>query len=120
MVGLYIDALSDEQRDRIIEAKNWTPDFVDPEDPTCRCLVGHAEDWAHWGVSRDPALSMSRDTHNHHGHPIYNVVPLLFNRFGKDRIVRLCKERAAKANRIHIGEQAKAKVYAGILQRSVR
>ena len=30
--------------------------------------------------------------------PVYNRVPDLFDRFGKDRIVRLCKARAAKAN----------------------
>ena len=115
MVGLYIDALSDEQRDRVIEAKGWTWDFTDQEDPSCRCLVGHAEDYR-WRngfsceVATDPATSVHKDETNYGGTPIYNIVPRLFRRFGKDRIVAACKARAARGNAPTVTE-IRSKVY---------
>ena len=115
MVGLYIDALSDEQRDRIVEAKGWTWDFTDQEDPSCRCLVGHAEDYRlrngfSCEVATDPATSVHKDETNYAGTPIYNIVPRLFRRFGKDRIVAACKARAAKGNAPTVTE-IRAEVY---------
>ena len=49
IVANYLDHLTEAQRDRVIEAKEWTWDFVDADNPSCRCLVGHAEDY----VERD-------------------------------------------------------------------
>ena len=110
VVGNYLDALSDKQRDRVIEAKDWTWAFLDSDDPSCRCLVGHAEDYAENAgtpVARDRALLPDGEwaclEKSKYGRnlPVYNQVPLLFERFGKDRIVALCKARAAKGNRLH-------------------
>ena len=111
MVGLYIDRLSDEQRDRIIEAKEWTWQFVEVGNPSCRCLVGHAEDYEIFTCDDGYRGSRSRD-------PIrftsdaFQRVPRLFNRFGQDRIVALCKARAAKGNRLH---ELRAEVYRALV-----
>lgn len=115
IVGRYIDMLSDNQRDRVIEAKDWTPAFVDDDDPTCRCLVGHAEDYDEkYHFPRDPMLlpdgTAARRTRNTYGNQeeVFIRVPSLFIRFGKDRIVAACKARAAEGNRAH---EIRAEVY---------
>ena len=89
MVGRYIDALSDEQRDRIIEAREMIiGDYGDEDgDGGPGCLVGTAE-----GAEDQPvadALGYFR---------VEFAFDDLADRFGKDRIVRLCKARAAKNN----------------------
>ena len=115
MVGLYIDARSDEQRDRGLEGNGWTWGFTDQEYPSVRGLVGHAEDYRlrngfSCEVATDPATSVHKDETNYAGTPIYNIVPRLFRRFGKDRIVAACKARAAKGNAPTVTE-IRAKVY---------
>ena len=96
IVGRYIDVLSDEQRDRVIEAKGWDREFVSYDDPSCRCLVGHAEDWDADFVSHDHlGGKLTSNSRNHRGIAVYNQFPRLCKRFGEDRIIRLCKVRAA-------------------------
>ena len=55
--GQYIDAISDTQRDRIIEGKDfgdgWS--WVSEDDPSCRCLVGHAENYGLRNMAYDDA-----------------------------------------------------------------
>ena len=125
IVGKYLDALSDEQRDRVIEAKSWTSCWVDDKDGDCRCLVGHAEDMG-WvdeqQVQRDPVEGTRLVVTGllpRHLHPVAYVgfkVPRMFARFGKDRIVRACKARAAKGNRVH---EIREEIYKGMTVKSV-
>ena len=95
LVGKYIDALRDEQRDRIIEGEDFGDGwyYVNPDNTSCRCLVGHAEDWSidHWGVAVRGVWSPVSIG------PCVRF-PSLADRFGIDRIVRMCKARAAKGN----------------------
>ncbi|MEM7416816.1 MAG: hypothetical protein AAF389_15020 [Gemmatimonadota bacterium] len=102
MIGLWIDGLTPEQRDRIIEGQGWTTSeshYVDPDG--CRCLVGHVDGWqnddevpdvdsdedAIWGLDGRPNFIACR-------------YPDLVKRFGVDRVVRVIKQRAAKGNRV--------------------
>ena len=125
IVAKYLDQLTDAQRDRVIEADDWTDAFVEPEDPSCRCLCGHAEDYAiHNGCTAARDRSESPDGEwacmetNPYGSglPIYNLVPHLFRRFGKAKIVRLFKVRAARGNRIH---EIRAEIYEELTPREV-
>lgn len=49
LMGRYIDALSAEARDRLIQAQDWCVATVRGADGA-RCLVGHAEDWEELAV----------------------------------------------------------------------
>ena len=97
VVARYIDALSDEQRDRIIEAGRFCDGFgryFDPQSTDlCGCLVGVAE---HEAFATDSPLVEESEFRN--GWYPSDRFPVLCARFGKDRIVRLCKARAAKGN----------------------
>ncbi len=101
MVGKYIDALSDEQRDRIIEAEDF---FTGPcyfSVDGCGCLVGVAEMRDEMGAR---PIDDSIRGRLHGGitmRPSW-YFPVLCDRFGKDRIVALCKARAAKGNKIQV------------------
>ena len=99
IVGRYIDALSDKQRDRVIEAQGWCWQFSNLAG--CHCLVGHAEAYvghAATDSAHDEAGELLRISYDQNGWLVYDKVPELFDRFGQDRIVRLCKARAAKGN----------------------
>ena len=111
IVARYIDALSDVQRDRVIEAKEWTWDFVDAKDPSCRCLVGHAEDYNDLSLPVDRTDNGLRYAHNSRGDSVAMAVPYMFERFGKNRIIRACKARAAKGNRLH---EIREEIYRGL------
>ncbi len=96
LIGRYIEALTDTQRDRIIEATDFNDAlyhgfFHDG----CGCLVAVAE-MEHEYDSCPVNLSM--ESHRRCGPFPGNHFPVLCDRFGKDRIVRLCKSRAAKGN----------------------
>lgn len=114
MVGLYIDALSDEQRDRVIEAEDFNDHpmrgyFYDG----CGCLVAVAE-MEDEEDSCPINIAMERPRRwSGHSYP-GNAFPALCERFGKDRIVALCKARAARGNRIHVAERAKSEVYTSL------
>ena len=103
LVGRYIDALSDEQKDRIIEATSWSEPsegvYVDKQDPSCRCLAGHAENWYREKVDHTQARPLGIII------PKCSIdaaiqFPNLQDHFGVERIIRVCKARAAKGNRI--------------------
>ncbi len=103
--GRYIDALSDEQRDNVIEAEDFG--YGQLWDYEGRgCLVAVAENLAKTG---DSVVAPKFRC----GAPTYGVghqFDRLIKRFGKDRIVRLCKERAATGNRLH---EIRAEIYEG-------
>lgn len=101
MVGLYIDALSDEQRDRIVEAE----DFGHGRSWDARgrgCLVAVAElealertkVYLKFYVPGEASVGTQFDD--------------LIAHFGKARIIHLCKARAARGNRLH---EIRAEVY---------
>ena len=96
MLGKYIDSLSDEQRDRIIEAKDFGDgwQFIDRDNPACKCLVGHAEGYY---LNEDGYQQQKDETDG--WETVYMLFPELMQRFGADRIIRACKLRAAKTNR---------------------
>ena len=84
--GQYIDAISDVQRDRIIEAREIIVEEYEDANGS-GCLVGTAEGAEDQAVA--DALGYFR---------VEFAFDRLSHRFGKDRIVRLCKARAAKNN----------------------
>jgi hypothetical protein len=86
VIGLYIDSLTDEQRDRIIEAQKWSEWALHDLKTSERCLVGHAEQESRYKDTTIPWVP-------------YRFTELCI-RFGKDRAVALCKARAAKNNRV--------------------
>lgn len=113
MIGSYIDALSDEQRDRIIEAKDFNDRpmsgyFYDG----CGCLVAVAE-MEHEEDSCPINIAMVNNTRTHpFGTYPGNQFPALCERFGKDRIIALCKARAARGNRLH---EIRSQVYRALV-----
>lgn len=108
MLGRYLDALDAEARDRVIEAQVWGTGSISQP-----CLVRHSEG-GYGGVERcfritDRARRFEwragelrsdfqfRDLDN-----VGYRFDRLCRRFGMDRVVRACKLRAAKSNRISI------------------
>ena len=94
MIGLWIDGLTDEQRDRIVSAQGWITGRVGRPSEGTHCLIGHAHHdvilqgdtaWKMWVRIR----------------PILGDVGTQFDdlcrRFGKDRVVRAIKLRASAA-----------------------
>ena len=105
--GQFLDAANDQQRDRVIEAMGWGNDFVNESDPSCKCLVGHAEGWfynEHGAYEKlDQAIDSPDGKEWHRAKNRRYVLafiqfPHLCRRFGKDRIVAACKARAARGN----------------------
>ena len=108
LVARYIDAISDEQRDRVIEAKDISdgPFFFNdqPDGTYCGCLVGVAE-MEHARME----APIDRGMYTGSWYPS-DFFPRLCRRFGKARIVAACKARAAKGNAPTVTE-IRAKVY---------
>ena len=100
MVGLYLDALSDEQRDRVIEAEQFGNGMFFNR-AGVGCLVGVAEreyfennKFSNAAFCPPVAFAMS----NLRG--VGESFDRLCKRFGKARIVAACKARAARGNNI--------------------
>jgi len=103
IVGKYIDALSDVQRDRVIEAKEIRPGGFFHYDGDgvsivgCLVSVAQCENFSMksrvkmFTVSHDCVCSLSK---------LGAGFDTICHRFGKDRIIRLCKARAAKPYQI--------------------
>lgn len=101
IVGDYLDRLPDELRDRVIRAQGWrTNVFVDRGSGE-RCLIGHAE-------GDDAGREWIEGTNALHELPFFSRMGIGFQfdklceRFGKDRVVRAVKARAAKPNRVSL------------------
>ena len=114
LVARYIDALSDGQRDNVIEAKEFTDgnQFVD-----CGigCLVGVAEMNLDRSADRPIHMAMADIVRGRMSAPGYNF-PRLCDRFGKDRVIAACKARAARGNSIH---EIRAEIYEELTPREV-
>ena len=92
-MGRFIDGLTDEQRDRIVEAKDFT-DGWDWWDGECGCLVGTIEEGAGAIAIKMIAASMQvRYKRWRHLFP-HHRFPMAVARFGKARIVHAIKARA--------------------------
>jgi hypothetical protein len=100
-IARYIDALPDEARDRVIEAQGWCVTVGLDDDG--RCLVGHTEDWREVGDG-DIAINCVDVAKMPGGSEGYECVGEDFDaacaRFGLDRVVRACKLRAGRPNRV--------------------
>jgi len=103
-IGRFIDNLNDEKRDRIIEATNWVEPnsgmWVDLEEPTCKCLVGHADNWTRDenDLQERGEVGITEDWSIVGAH----YFPALCKRLGTEKAVTLCKARAAKNNCIDL------------------
>jgi hypothetical protein len=90
MIGKWIDGLTDEQRDRIIEATEWREccGYMLNDQPVC--VLSHAYDVQEFVhiCTRIP----------HELYPVGDRFDRLCIRRGLDRIVRACKMRAARRN----------------------
>ncbi len=103
LMAKYIDAVSDEARDRIIMGQGWTDGLIDDHRGN-RCLIGHATE----GCPVLYRVPVGREWHRvlHEDHPenvlidFDNWVGDRFDkavvRFGMERVVRACKARAGK------------------------
>ena len=107
LVGRYIDALSDEQRDNVIVAAEFG--YGQRVDAYGRgCLVQVAEQGA-----SDVCL---RFKFQYPQRGVGGQFDALCKRFGKARIVAACKARAARGNRIH---EMRAEIYEELTPREV-
>lgn len=99
MLGRYIDGLTDEQKDRIIQAQEWAAaqnKAFGGRNP--RCLVEQAQGFVGCAV-------------NNTDYFIYGMrFDMACGRFGIKRIVRACKLRAAKFNFILPNQQRQVKL----------
>ncbi len=98
-MGQYIDGLTDEQRDRLVEAQGWNSGT--PEDGN-RCLVAHAQD-------------VDKVDHGEFGGYTEGAPPFIFDtavdRFGIDRVVRAIKLRAGTIPTIQVASRVPADAY---------
>ncbi len=104
-LGRWIDELTPEQKDKIIEAQGWGASLVPESDWPCNaCLIdhvfeGHSRDYGAYkiphhylGVLRERSVS----TQYEH----------LFKRFGERRVVRALKMRAGLAFVVSLNEES--------------
>lgn len=104
LLGKYIDALSDEQRDRIIEAKDFTLNCHNRGCYGCLVVTAEVENIEEGRRYFDfPVAAMVGHRDGTYESEVEYRFPHLTTRFGKDRIVAACKSRAAKNNQsIHV------------------
>ena len=97
-IARYLRALSDEQRDNVIQAEEFgNGQYFDWRG--VGCLVGVAElEFDNTDDYHMPPVAMSL---GFSGGSVGEQFDILCTRFGKDRIVAACKNRAAKGNRLH-------------------
>jgi hypothetical protein len=109
-IGRYIDALPDEARDRVIEAHDWCVQWG-LDGGGGRCLVGHTEDWREVGDG-DIAVRCVDVAKMPGGSEDLECVGADFDaacaRFGIDRVVRACKLRAGRPNRVTLPAKVRA------------
>lgn len=117
--GQYIDSLTDEQRDRLVEQKDFNSGFSWWGPGGCGCLVGTAEG----GVpSRFSKIMRAHDRvqlRHYDARPNWTMLdipwrdapasiryPKLVRRFGKERVVRAIKLRAGARVVVTAGPEA--------------
>ena len=96
MLGKAIDSLPSHQKDRVIEAQEWTRGgFVARND--AKCLVGHAENWSYgYSVTMPGMWVLLAEEYDSTPPGMSTAFDRLTARFGMDRIVRAIKLRAGK------------------------
>lgn len=93
-LGRWITSLSDEERDRIVEAQEWA--YINTAEIGPRnCVVGHALNIGYELASAPIAALPASRTFDH-----------LCSRFGLPRIVRAVKKRAGHAPPVHERSEA--------------
>lgn len=108
-VGKIIDAMTDVERDRLIEAQGWCAKVLMDKDGN-RCMLGHAVGSVNDVQIRAEAAGLCRRMGVYRAGDTFDE---LVARFGMDRIVRAIKLRAAKGNNVTLSEPAEAAVHAG-------
>ena len=108
MIGLWLDGLGDVERDRVIEAQGWC--FAGWNDGAGnRCLLSHACDLH---IYRDGTGFFYPSPEDHaviSSHQrVWSRYDDLCARFGKDRVVRAIKARAARGVTSKVMEEEKA------------
>lgn len=93
MLGRYIDGLTEEQKDRVIEAQNWCSN-VGLNEHGERCLVGHVHNFL-----ADVLMVLAVFDEYWTVGPWFDA---LVSRYSKDHIVRAIKARAAKSHQISL------------------
>ena len=116
MIGRYLDLLARhgfwDAIDRVIEAQKLATGRV-IQDNGDRCLVGHAEDWRGslgLGLTNDERIVQLRcatldseyKTGNYSARTVAKTFDRLCFRFGRERVVRLIKQRAGKHTRPNV------------------
>jgi len=106
MIGLWIDGLTDEERDRIVVGQLWDRGGASEDKPDApMCVMQHAYGHeAYWEAYWDEGDEES-GTELHVAYRFDDLV----RRFGIDRVVRAIKKRAGAS----IPEQQKARASAG-------
>ena len=99
VVARYIEKLSDEQRDNIIEAEAFNnAQYFDAHGVGCLVGVAEREYFAHHGFDAVcPPVAFSLTVF---GGGVGGHFDTLCRKFGKARIVAACKNRAARGNNI--------------------
>lgn len=94
MLGNYIDGLTPEQKDRVIEAQEWTNgELLDLSGRSnARCLIGHAKDMQPGML----CFTTDEEWQALHGNGVGIRFDRACGRFGKERVIQAAKKRAAK------------------------
>lgn len=89
-VGRWIDGLSHDEKDRVVRATAWgTVDDLTTLKEPARCIVSHAQ-----GLVSEDGRPLSHIEGEDYGRTGCRF-DRLCDRFGLERIVRACKQRAA-------------------------
>lgn len=122
MLGLWIDSLTDDDRDAILRHPDPTygGDLYWDLDRECGCLVGTVLNARHPHVRPLRASLPEFEVERPCGElmelrDVGHRFPELTARFGARRVWRACKQRAAKGNRVDLGEPAEAEAVVPVL-----
>lgn len=102
MLGKWIDGLTEGSKDRIIEAQRWCSEAIYESHTNSYCLVGHVYGGTE-GVLFDAGVELVSQTTG-------RCFDRLVQRFGLPRLVRACKLRAAKQNKVLLQQPQQSKL----------
>ena len=116
LIVKYLDALSDDGRDRVIVAEEFdNGQYINSRG--VGCLVGVAErEYFSVGYGPFPPVQKAVGRTRWSNDRVCERFDAICRRFGKARVVAACKARAAKGNRLH---EIRAEIYKGITVRDV-
>jgi len=117
VVGRYLDAGEDRHRDRVIEGQEWLTKIW-YNGVGGHCLVGHAEGWKDENSHYENVDSVYTAESDYIKRSLtFKRFDRLCARFTQDRIVRLCKMRAAKGN-AELVKKIRNGIYEGLREES--